>query len=51
MAGLLLFSQGLWALADGNDVQADADLNYVFDIDALPQVFIKTMTATSGKAA
>jgi spore coat protein CotH len=41
MAWLLLFSQGLWALADGNDVQADADLNYVFDIDALPQVFIK----------
>ncbi|QQO57037.1 MAG: hypothetical protein N838_30480 [Thiohalocapsa sp. PB-PSB1] len=42
---LLLFSQCLWALADGNDVDADQDLNYVFDVGALPEIFIKVAEA------
>ena len=44
VALFLFFSQTvsvLADLADGNDVQADADLNYVFDLTALPQVSIR----------
>jgi spore coat protein CotH len=41
VALLLLFSRTVSALENGNDVQSDPDLKYVFDISALPQVSIR----------
>lgn len=43
VALIIFFSQAVSAmadLADGNDVQSNPDLNYVFDLTALPQVSI-----------
>uniref|UniRef100_UPI00405697AE CotH kinase family protein n=1 Tax=Candidatus Electrothrix sp. TaxID=2170559 RepID=UPI00405697AE len=44
VALILFFSQTVSALpdlADGNDVRSNADLKYVFDLTALPQVLIR----------